>query len=315
MSGWNTIESDAGVFTQLVTDLGIEGIQFEDIPYLDYIEEQLSQVLYGIVFLFPYTPSLYDGNSSGSPIQGRYETDPSKIFFSQQTIQNACATQAVINSLFNLAIENKNAIHLGKEMSRFYEFVMDFHQSALIGETINNSDLIRNVHNSFTPPNPFEVDQDTSSRQGKSDEIFHFVSFIPYNSKIYELDGLQPSPIDHGPYTDFPKAVTKILQDRINKMVGFGLQKFNLIGIVRDKMDYYQELLESDSIDDSEQFIIAEQLQQEMANRERWAEEISFRRLNLTGLVLTLIKQISSSMTDDEFRNRLLAISRKPNDS
>ena len=64
-----------------------------------------------------------------------------------------------------------------------------------------------------------------------------------------------------------------------------------------------------------EQFIIAEQLQQEMANRERWAEEISFRRLNLTGLVLTLIKQISSSMTDDEFRNRLLAISRKPNDS
>ena len=45
-SGWNTVESDAGVFTFLVESLGVEGVEFEEILSLDEGSlEQLSYVL------------------------------------------------------------------------------------------------------------------------------------------------------------------------------------------------------------------------------------------------------------------------------
>jgi len=29
-------------------------------------------------------------------------------------------------------------------------------------------------------------------------EAFHFVSYVPINGRLFELDGLKPYPIDHG---------------------------------------------------------------------------------------------------------------------
>ena len=30
-------------------------------------------------------------------------------------------------------------------------------------------------------------------------DSFHFVSYVPINSRLYELDGLKKCPVDHGP--------------------------------------------------------------------------------------------------------------------
>ena len=32
----------------------------------------------------------------------------------------------------------------------------------------------------------------------RSMEAFHYVSYIPYRGRLFELDGLKPRPIDHG---------------------------------------------------------------------------------------------------------------------
>ena len=33
---------------------------------------------------------------------------------------------------------------------------------------------------------------------GRAMEAFHFVSYVPINGRLFELDGLKPFPIDHG---------------------------------------------------------------------------------------------------------------------
>lgn len=39
------------------------------------------------------------------------------------------------------------------------------------------------------------------SRAAKEDDdVFHFVAYVPHNGRLYELDGLQPAPIDHGAF-------------------------------------------------------------------------------------------------------------------
>ena len=32
----------------------------------------------------------------------------------------------------------------------------------------------------------------------RTGEAFHFVSYVPINGRLFELDGLQPYPVDHG---------------------------------------------------------------------------------------------------------------------
>jgi ubiquitin carboxyl-terminal hydrolase L5 len=57
------------------------------------------------------------------------------------------------------------------------------------GLVLSNSDLIRNVHNSFNKPEPFVFTKEKRSAK-ESDDLFHFISYVPFKNKVYELDGL-----------------------------------------------------------------------------------------------------------------------------
>ena len=62
----------------------------------------------------------------------------------------------------------------------------------------------------------FEFDESLSKG---GEDVFHFVAFVPINSRLYELDGLKTGPIDLGvaDSTDWLNTVRPILEKRMQR--------------------------------------------------------------------------------------------------
>lgn len=70
------------------------------------------------------------------------------------------------------------------------------------GWAIGNTPELANAHNSHAAPQarrrPDKTPGVPTSSRTSNAETFHFVSYVPVNGRLFELDGLKPFPIDHG---------------------------------------------------------------------------------------------------------------------
>ncbi|KAI5958517.1 uncharacterized protein KGF55_005777 [Candida pseudojiufengensis] len=288
-SGWNTIDSDAGVFTELVEKLGVSDIEINDLYSIDSDTLRQLKPIYGIIFLFKYGSLDREFAKSNKPINGEYDSNymDNGIFFANQTIQNACATQAVLNILFNV-----EDLELGEELNNFKLFTTGF-DAEMIGETISNSETIRFVHNSFSTPTLIHQDDKPKPKNydEKNDGLFHFVGYIFKNGRIYELDGLKQYPILHGEcknQDEFIDKIPTIVQERIQKYDSSEL-RFSLLAITNNKLQQAQ--LAGDEME------VANQI----SKRENWQKENELRKHDYTGLIVQLIKNISKEKSDEEW--------------
>lgn len=63
----------------------------------------------------------------------------------------------------------------------------------------------------------------TTSFHYFSGEAYHFVSFVPINGHLFELDGLKPYPTDHGPWAadeDWTENFRRVMAERLGRDAG-----------------------------------------------------------------------------------------------
>lgn len=98
---------------------------------------------------------------------------------------------------------------------------------------------------------------------------------------LYELDGLQPHPIAHGPCTpdEFPDKIIPVLLARIKRYPPDEV-RFNLMAVCRDLRIRAQENGD------------LEALEREQAKRKIWRWENALRRHNFVGFIGEMLKAV-----------------------
>ena len=151
---------------------------------------------------------------------------------------------------------------MGEEHAAFKAFARDPEQ--LRGLAIGQSEIVRTAHNSFAPVEAFAVDEKRASekddevtraqfgaqfgaalwRRLSSAQVYHFISYVPHEGKLYELDGLKGGPIclgeidggADGEHGDWLAAVRPVIQRRIGQYTSKEI-RFNLMAVVANRRD------------------------------------------------------------------------------
>ena len=277
--------------------------------------------VYGLIFLFKWVAghhtSASDGDESnnvvGKPLTGG--DVPEGLFFAKQTVQNACATQAILSVLLNAAANNDSSssssddeLVLGDTLTNLSSFLVDL-PFDMRGESIGASEEIRSAHNSFARRDAFLSDPDKARRVATDeDDVFHFIAYVPHsNGTVYELDGLKAGPVSCGTYDATKEAsplawlanARSAIQARIDKYAATEI-KFNLMGVVNDRRPVLEAKLNHlraagmDDATDEVATLLAE-LAGEEEKRSKWKVENERRQHNYLPFCMELIRSLAGS--------------------
>jgi ubiquitin carboxyl-terminal hydrolase L5 len=296
---WCLIESDPGVFTELLEKLGCKDVEVEELWSLDDSVLASLQLCYGLIFLFEWKRHEQKEHAASQQPLGEDEI-PHNLFFAHQVTTNACATQALLSVLFNAA--NNGTLpkeNLGSTLQEFATFTAEF-PPQLKGVAISGSNDILMAHNSFAAQHSF-LNEGKQYSDDKKGVAFHFVAYVPVGDTVYELDGLQRGPMVVGKMpldTESMESDTWLsiartaIQDRMQNLQGEESSvKFNLLCVGQDKRVALRSKISAD--DGNDNGAVAAALEHEEQKRAIWKLENDRRRHNYVPLVVQVFRELA----------------------
>lgn len=243
--GWLELESDPGLFTLLVEDFGIKGVQVEEIYDL---QSKCQSPVYGFIFLFKWIEERRSRRKVSTLVDETSVIDEeivNDMFFAHQLIPNSCATHALLSVLLNCS-----GVELGITLSRMRAFTKGFGPESK-GYAIGNAPELAKAHNSHARPEPRHLPEKQNGISAvRTMEAFHFVSYVPIKDRLFELDGLKAYPIDHGPWgeeEEWTDKARRVIMERIGLATAgepYHDIRFNLMAVVPDRRIKYESKLE-----------------------------------------------------------------------
>ncbi|XP_054925080.1 ubiquitin carboxyl-terminal hydrolase calypso [Dermacentor andersoni] len=234
--GWLELESDPGLFTLLLEDFGVKGVQVDEIYDL---QKSIEGPVYGFIFLFKWIEERRSRRKVVVQEEKFVEKEEivNSIFFAHQIVPNSCATHSLLSILLNCS-----KIYLGSTLTRLKEYTRNMDPENK-GYAIGNTPELARAHNTHAKPEPRQPQEKPHGvPMGRTMEAFHFVSYVPIDGRLYELDGLKPYPIDHGPWLpgqDWTDKFRMVITERL----GGGDIRFNLMAVVPDRRQAYEQKL------------------------------------------------------------------------
>ncbi|KAF9783901.1 cysteine proteinase [Thelephora terrestris] len=286
------IESDPGVFTTLVRSLGVQSLQVVELYDIEPWASDHLHPIHGLVFCF-----LWKKDSDGLPKKESCgledgEDDSAKLWFANQLSDDACASMAILNVLLNV-----QEVDIGERL-RVFRNETERMSSPMKGLAVSNAHFIRQAHNDLARPadirgatnvlaiktleDAAKAERSMNAPPAKrrklaakrkkfmnpeatdanQEEAYHFIGYIPFRGKVWELDGLKSGPVEVGELHSSPSPsgsgstvhsswmdiVRPVLRMKMRKYGGgdeeTGSIRFNLLAIVEDQFCRASDQLE-----------------------------------------------------------------------
>ncbi|KAG0258947.1 Ubiquitin carboxyl-terminal hydrolase bap1 [Actinomortierella ambigua] len=199
---WQKIESNPVIFNELLRTIGVRGAHAEEVYTIDeeFFNTLRKAQVYGFILLLRHK-NQHTRTVAPSGI------DYSNVYFANQVIPDACATQAILSVVLNAP-----QLDIGPSLRRFKDFTADFSPK--------------------DDKNAMGIEEDDE------EDPFHYIAYVPIDGHTWELDGLRPAPVRLDPYdeSDWLSAFRKELVAKIEKY-STDEAGFVLMAIMQDPVD------------------------------------------------------------------------------
>ncbi|KIO31514.1 hypothetical protein M407DRAFT_14084 [Tulasnella calospora MUT 4182] len=280
---WAIIESDPGIFTTVMQKLGIRRCEAAEVysiesDGLSHLEPfNTSSQIHGLIFCSQVqTESQLNMHDLPGDASGSEDVDFKEIWFANQLIHNACATQAILNVIFNCP-----QLDIGAKLRNFKDFTRNMGPK-MKGLALSNDLGIRDIHNTMARPADLQdalhglakrtaltdsekkraaerakrKNKPATKKKKKADEdededddsdgdtVYHYVGYVPFKGKVWELDGLRMGPLEVGEIPsasrgnddcsrEWLEVVRPAIRIKIESLQGSGHDiRFNLLALV-----------------------------------------------------------------------------------
>ncbi|KAF0894430.1 hypothetical protein E2562_039000 [Oryza meyeriana var. granulata] len=202
---WLPLEANPEVMNQFMWGLGVLAeVGFCDVYGLD--DEMLAMVpqpVLAVLLLYPQDQKKESVASTSYTVES--EKLSKNVYFTKQTVGNACGTVGIIHAIGN-AVSRIKLVE-GSYFDRFYKQTADMDPSQRAAY-LEEDEEMEKAHS---------VAVTAGDTEAKDGVIEHYVCFSCVDDEIFELDGGKSQPISHGPSSpdSLLQDVAKVIKARI----------------------------------------------------------------------------------------------------